>query len=102
MYRSNRIRADKPSLQGSPGERLYILGVDLLDDGHFRTYECSDTDESGPIKAFGGSMAVMDVTSAQLRRSGVRCSAFVLDRSLTGGGGGTNSGAAGAGRGRGR
>jgi putative ABC transport system permease protein len=106
-------------VQGAPGERLYILGVDLLDDGHFRTYEGSERDlsflgedlellnstdrllvserfarekglkvgdsfelvttagpqpfvvhalirETGPIKAFGGSMAVMDVASAQV------------------------------------
>ncbi|MBX7096170.1 MAG: ABC transporter permease [Myxococcaceae bacterium] len=103
---------------GSPGEKLYVLGVDLLDDGFFRTYESSDrnigaladdleflnsTDrilvserfakehglktgdsfslqtpngaqpfvihgllrETGPIKAFGGSMGVMYVGSAQ-------------------------------------
>jgi putative ABC transport system permease protein len=105
-------------VQGSPGESLYVMGVDLLDDGYFRTYEGADRDlgaltedleflnstdrmlvserfarehglnvgdrfglmtasgaqdffvhalirESGPIKAFGGSVAVMDVASAQ-------------------------------------
>lgn len=105
-------------VQGSPGESLYVMGVDLLDDGYFRTYEGVDRDlgaltedleflnstdrllvserfarehglkvgdtfglmtssgaqdftvhalirESGPIKAFGGSVAVMDVASAQ-------------------------------------
>src|SRR5688500_5979606 len=25
-------------VKGSPGESLYVLGVDLLDDGHFREY----------------------------------------------------------------
>jgi putative ABC transport system permease protein len=106
-------------VRGSPGESLYVMGVDLLDDGHFRTYEGADRDlgsltddleflnstdrmlvserfarehglevgdrfglmtpggsqdfivhallrESGPIKAFGGSVAVMDVGSAQV------------------------------------
>ncbi len=105
-------------VRGSPGEALYVMGVDLLDDGYFRTYEGVDRDlsgltddleflnstdrmlvserfaaehglkvgdrfglvtssgaqdfivhalirESGPIKAFGGSVAVMDVASAQ-------------------------------------
>jgi putative ABC transport system permease protein len=114
-------------VHGSPGERLYVMGVDLLDDGHFRTYEGSDRDlgglsddleflnstdrmlvserfarehglkvgdsfelvttsgpqafvvhalirESGPVKAFGGSVAVMDVASAQ--------AAFGRDRRL--------------------
>ncbi|WP_224365306.1 ABC transporter permease [Hyalangium versicolor] len=114
-------------VQGSPGESLYVMGVDLLDDGYFRTYEGVDrnlgsltedleflnsTDrmlvserfarehglkvgdtftlmtssgaqdfivhalvrESGPIKAFGGSVAVMDVASAQ--------AAFGRDRKL--------------------
>ncbi len=31
-------------VQGSPGERLYVMGVDLLDDGFFRTYEGVDRD----------------------------------------------------------
>ncbi len=106
-------------VKGSPGESLYIMGVDLLDDGHFRTYEGVDKDlgalsddleflnstdrllvserfarehqlkpgdtlelltsagaqpfvvhalirETGPVKAFGGSVAVMDVASAQV------------------------------------
>jgi putative ABC transport system permease protein len=106
-------------VRGSPGQSLYVMGVDLLDDGHFRTYEGVDQDissltddleflnstdrmlvserfarehglkvgdtfglstptgaqdfivhalirESGPIKAFGGSVAVMDVASAQV------------------------------------
>jgi putative ABC transport system permease protein len=105
-------------VKGAPGERLYVMGVDLLDDGHFRTYEGVDRDlgglsddleflnstdrmlvserfarehglkvgdtfqlitgsgpqdfvvhalirESGPVKAFGGSVGVMDVASAQ-------------------------------------
>ncbi len=105
-------------VRGSPGQSLYVMGVDLLDDGYFRTYEGVDRDlgslaedleflnstdrmlvserfarehglkvgdtfglttasgaqdfivhalvrESGPIKAFGGSVAVMDVASAQ-------------------------------------
>lgn len=33
-------------VQGSPGESLYVLGVDLLDDGHFRSYEGVDRDIS--------------------------------------------------------
>ncbi|PTL78408.1 ABC transporter permease [Vitiosangium sp. GDMCC 1.1324] len=105
-------------VKGAPGERLYVMGVDLLDDGHFRTYEGVDRDlgtlsddleflnstdrmlvserfarehglkvgdgfqlitasgpqdfvvhalirEAGPVKAFGGSVGVMDVASAQ-------------------------------------
>ncbi len=103
---------------GAPGESLFVMGVDLLDDGHFRTYEGVDRDlgsladdleflnstdrvlvserfaqehglkagspfrlltpqgakdfvvhalirESGPVKAFGGSVGVMYVGSAQ-------------------------------------
>lgn len=103
---------------GAPGESLYIMGVDLLDDGYFRNYEGVDRDigsladdleflnstdrllvserfarehnlktgdpfqlqtkdgqkeffvhallkETGPVKAFGGSVAVMYVLSAQ-------------------------------------
>jgi putative ABC transport system permease protein len=114
-------------VRGSPGQSLYVMGVDLLDDGHFRTYEGVDRDlssltedleflnstdrmlvserfarehglkvgdrfglmtssgaqdfivhalirETGPIKAFGGSVAVMDVASAQV--------AFGRDRRL--------------------
>jgi putative ABC transport system permease protein len=106
-------------VRGSPGESLYVMGVDLLDDGYFRTYEGVDQEigsltddleflnstdrmlvserfarehglkvgdsfglstpsgaqdfivhalirESGPVKAFGGSVAVMDVASAQV------------------------------------
>ena len=106
------------SVQGFPGERLYVMGVDLLDDGFFRTYEAVDRDigsladdleflnstdrmlvserfakehklkvgdsislqtsqgaqpffvhalirETGPVKAFGGSVAVMYLGSAQ-------------------------------------
>ncbi len=102
----------------APGESLYIMGVDLLDDGFFRTYEGVDRDvgrladdleflnstdrillserfaathslktgstfqlmtpdgakdftvhgllrETGPVKAFGGSVAVMFFGSAQ-------------------------------------
>jgi putative ABC transport system permease protein len=105
-------------LHNQVGEKLYIIGVDLLDDGFFRTYESSDTDmsklgddleflnstdrlmlserfakakrlvvgdrleletpegtksfvvhgllkETGPIKAFGGSVAVMFFGSLQ-------------------------------------
>ncbi|MFL5351254.1 ABC transporter permease [Archangium sp.] len=105
-------------VRGAPGERLYVMGVDLLDDGHFRTYQGVDRDvgsladdleflnstdrmlvserfarehglkvgdgfqlitgggprdfvvhalirEAGPVKAFGGSVGVMDVASAQ-------------------------------------
>lgn len=105
-------------VKGMRGERLYVMGVDLLDDGYFRTYEGVDrnissladdleflnsTDrmlvserfaashglktgdsfalntpegeqtfiihgllkESGPIKAFGGSVGVMFLGSAQ-------------------------------------
>ncbi len=103
---------------GSPGDSLYVMGVDLLDDGYFRDYRAKDADvsalaedleflnstdrmlvaerfaqrhglgvgdtfqlvthegtkdfvvhalieESGPVKAFGGSVAVMFVGSAQ-------------------------------------
>jgi putative ABC transport system permease protein len=105
-------------VKGSPGESLYVMGVDLLDDGFFRTYEGVDRDvgqmaddleflnstdrmlvserfarehnlktgdsftlltttgaadfvihgllkETGPIKAFGGSVGVMYLGSAQ-------------------------------------
>lgn len=31
-------------VKGSPGERLYVMGVDLLDDGFFRNYEGADRD----------------------------------------------------------
>ncbi len=31
-------------VEGSPGESLYVMGVDLLDDGFFRTYEAVDKD----------------------------------------------------------
>lgn len=105
-------------VKGVEGVNLYVMGVDLLDDGYFRTYEGVDknlssltedleflnsTDrmlvserfarerglktgdtfslqttagpadfivhalikEQGPVKAFGGAVAVMDVASAQ-------------------------------------
>jgi putative ABC transport system permease protein len=105
-------------VHGSPGESLYVMGVDLLDDGYFRNWQAKDRDigslaedleflnstdrmlvserfarehrlgvgstfqvvtpsgvkdfivhalikESGPVKAFGGSVAVMYVGSAQ-------------------------------------
>jgi putative ABC transport system permease protein len=105
-------------VKGAPGEHFYVMGVDLLDDGHFRTYEGVDRElgalsddleflnstdrmlvserfarehglkvgdgfqlltgsgpqdfvvhalirEAGPVKAFGGSVGVMDVASAQ-------------------------------------
>ncbi|MGQ0508700.1 MAG: ABC transporter permease [Myxococcaceae bacterium] len=103
---------------GAPGSSLFVMGVDMLDDGHFRTYEGADRDlgsladdlellnstdrllvserfaqeqhlhagstfqlltpsgakpfvvhalikETGPVKAFGGSFAVMYLGSAQ-------------------------------------
>jgi putative ABC transport system permease protein len=106
-------------VHGEPGTSLYVMGVDLLDDGHFRTFQAKGRDigglaedleflnstdrmlvserfarerglkvgdgfglvtpegveefivhalieESGPVKAFGGSVAVMYVGSAQL------------------------------------
>lgn len=31
-------------VDGAPGEALYVMGVDLLDDGHFRTYQGVDRD----------------------------------------------------------
>src|SRR5438094_9704742 len=31
-------------VRDSPGERLYVMGVDLLDDGYFRNYEGIDRD----------------------------------------------------------
>lgn len=105
-------------VSNSPGESLYLMGVDLLDDGFFRTYEGVDTDigkladdleflnstdrilvserfaaekrlktggtidlqtpdgvkpfvihgllkETGPLKAFGGSVGVMFFGSLQ-------------------------------------
>jgi putative ABC transport system permease protein len=105
-------------VDGVEGVSLMVLGVDLLDDGYFRTYEGADRDlgglgddleflnstdrllvserfarerslsvgdhfalltpsgvkdftvhalirESGPVKAFGGAVAVMDLASAQ-------------------------------------
>lgn len=105
-------------VKDSPKDSLYLVGVDLLDDGYFRTYESSDTDmgkladdleflnstdrlmlserfaaehglktgstialvtpdgakdfvvhgllkETGPTKAFGGSVAVMFFGSLQ-------------------------------------
>lgn len=105
-------------VKGRPGENVYILGVDLLDDGYFRSYEGVDTDvgkladdleflnstdrllisdryardrglktgdtielvtpsgtqpfvihgllkEKGPLKAFGGAVAVMFFGSLQ-------------------------------------
>lgn len=106
------------SVHGVEGERLYVMGVDLLDDGFFRDYEAIDRDigslaedleflnstdrmlvserfarthglkvgdtfqlttgegvqdfivhalvkETGPIKAFGGSVGIMYLGSAQ-------------------------------------
>ncbi len=103
---------------GSPGESLYVMGVDLLDDGYFRDYQAKEGDisamaedleflnstdrmlvaerfaerhglkvgdtfglvtregakdfivhaliaESGPVKAFGGSVGIMYIGSAQ-------------------------------------
>jgi putative ABC transport system permease protein len=105
-------------VKDSPADSLYLVGVDLLDDGYFRTYESTDTDmgkladdleflnstdrlmlseryakehglktgstltlvtpegakdfvvhgllkETGPTKAFGGSVAVMFFGSLQ-------------------------------------
>ena len=34
-------------VKGSPGEALFVMGVDLLDDGYFRTYEGKDRDIGG-------------------------------------------------------
>lgn len=115
------------AVQGMPGERLFVMGVDLLDDGYFRDLKGIDKDvggladdleflnstdrmmvserfarehglktgdtfalstaqgvqpftihgllqETGPIKAFGGSVGVMFLGSAQ--------AAFGRDRSL--------------------
>ncbi len=115
-------------VKDSPGENMYVMGVDLLDDGFFRTYEGVDTDvgklgddleflnstdrilvseryarekglktgstlelvtpegakpfvihgllkETGPLKAFGGSVAVMFFGSLQ--------EAFSKGRTLT-------------------
>jgi putative ABC transport system permease protein len=106
------------AVDGRPGERLYVMGVDFLDDGHFRDLKGVDRDvgaladdleflnstdrlllgeryarvrglktgdllrlqtpagareftvhgllhESGPVKAFGGAVAVMFLPSAQ-------------------------------------
>jgi putative ABC transport system permease protein len=117
LHASGSISVTAP-VKNQPGEKLYIIGVDLLDDGFFRTYESSDTDmgklgddleflnstdrlmlserfakdkklkvgdsielvtsegvkpffihgllkETGPIKAFGGSVAVMFFGSLQ-------------------------------------
>lgn len=33
-------------VKDTPTDSLYLVGVDLLDDGHFRTYESTDTDMS--------------------------------------------------------
>ncbi|MFZ5441469.1 MAG: FtsX-like permease family protein [Myxococcota bacterium] len=115
-------------VKDSPGESMYVMGVDLLDDGYFRTYEGADTDvgkladdleflnstdrllvserfarerglktgdaielvtpdgakpfiihgllkETGPLKAFGGAVAVMFFGSLQ--------EAFAKGRTLT-------------------
>lgn len=115
-------------VKDSPGENLFIMGIDLLDDGFFRTYEGVDTDvaklnddlqflnstdrlllserfatehhlatgdaielitpdgakpfvvhgllkETGPLKAFGGSVGVMFFGSLQ--------EAFSRGRTLT-------------------
>lgn len=115
-------------VKDAPGESMYVMGVDLLDDGFFRTYEGVDTDvgkladdleflnstdrilvtdtyahqhhlatgdaihlvtadgakpfiihgllkETGPLKAFGGSVAVMFFGSLQ--------EAFSKGRTLT-------------------
>lgn len=115
-------------VKDSPGESMYVMGVDLLDDGFFRTYEGVDTDvgkladdleflnstdrilvserfarekhlktgdsielvtpdgakpfiihgllkETGPLKAFGGSVGVMFFGSLQ--------EAFSKGRTLT-------------------
>lgn len=117
LHASGGINVIAP-IKGKPGENLYILGVDLLDDGYFRTYEGVDTDvgkladdleflnstdrllisdryanerglktgdffelvtpngaqkffvhgvlkEKGPLKAFGGAVAVMFFGSLQ-------------------------------------
>ena len=117
LHASGSIDVIAP-IKNRPGENLYILGVDLLDDGFFRTYEGVDTDvgkladdleflnstdrllisdryarerglktgdtlelmtprgmqpfiihgvlkEKGPLKAFGGAVAVMFFGSLQ-------------------------------------
>jgi putative ABC transport system permease protein len=127
LHASGGISVVAP-VKDSPGESMYVLGVDLLDDGFFRTYEGVDTDvgkladdleflnstdrilitdtyarahglktgdalqlvtadgakpfvihgllkETGPLKAFGGSVAVMFFGSLQ--------EAFSKGRTLT-------------------
>ena len=117
LHAAGGISINAP-VQGSPSESMYVLGVDLLDDGYFRSYEGVDTDvgklgddleflnstdrvlitdkyatehklktgdtinlvtqegakpfvihgllkETGPMKAFGGSVAVMFFGSFQ-------------------------------------
>lgn len=117
LHASGGVSAIAP-VQGAPGVSLYVMGVDVLDDGHFRTYEGADRDlgsladdleflnstdrmlvserfarerglklgdafklitsegaqefivhgllkEKGPVKAFGGSVGIMYVGSAQ-------------------------------------
>ncbi len=43
LHASGGINVIAP-VKGKPGENLYLLGIDLLDDGYFRTYEGVDTD----------------------------------------------------------
>ncbi len=127
LHASGGISVVAP-VKDAPGESMYVLGVDLLDDGFFRTYEGVDTDvgkladdleflnstdrvlvtdtyanahglktgdaihlvtpdgekpfiihgllkETGPLKAFGGSVAVMFFGSLQ--------EAFSKGRTLT-------------------
>jgi putative ABC transport system permease protein len=127
LHASGGISVNAP-VKDVPSESLYVLGVDLLDDGFFRTYEGVDTDvgkladdleflnstdrllitdkyarehnlktgstlelvtpdgaktfvvhgllkETGPMKAFGGSVAVMFFGSLQ--------EAFSRGRTLT-------------------
>lgn len=127
LHASGGISVVAP-VKDAPGQSMYVLGVDLLDDGFFRTYEGVDTDvgkladdleflnstdrilitdtyanahglktgdaihlvtpdgekpfiihgllkETGPLKAFGGSVAVMFFGSLQ--------EAFSKGRTLT-------------------
>lgn len=117
LHASAGLTAIAP-VEGATGVSLFVMGVDLLDDGYFRTYEGVDREigsmvddleflnstdrmlvserfaqerglkvgdsfrlvtsrgvqpfivhalikEAGPVKAFGGAVAVMDLASAQ-------------------------------------
>lgn len=43
LHASGSITVIAP-VKDAPGESMYVMGVDLLDDGYFRTYEGVDTD----------------------------------------------------------